>query len=101
VRRLGGAVPFSRVFELLPRCRNCGGLLVRADSGWYTCGEYAGCLYFTYLVCARCGLEMHRDEVPAIWAARRFDELLELAKSHTSFSAQFRMLINPRIPVLA
>jgi len=51
--------------------------------------------------CPRCGLEMHRDGVPAMWAQRRFDELLELSKSHTSFSAQFRMLINPRIPVLA
>jgi putative transposase len=31
--------------------------------------------------CAQCGLEASRDEVPAMWAARRFDELLELAKS--------------------
>jgi transposase len=31
--------------------------------------------------CPKCGLEMHRDEVPAMWAVRRFDGLLELAKS--------------------
>jgi putative transposase len=43
--------------------------------------------------CARCGLTARRDEVPAMWAARRFDELIRLAKLHPSFSAQFRMLI--------
>ncbi|MCC6021240.1 MAG: hypothetical protein LM577_07745, partial [Thermoproteaceae archaeon] len=54
--------------------------------------------------CPKCGLETSRDEVPAMWAMKRFDELLETAKSQSpSFSApvapgEFRMLINPRIP---
>jgi putative transposase len=38
--------------------------------------------------CPRCGMEAHRDEVPAMWAQRRFDELLQAAKSQApSFSA--------------
>jgi putative transposase len=46
--------------------------------------------------CQKCGLEAGRDEVPAMWAARRFDELLKAAKSQLpSFSAPCRMLIYP------
>ena len=36
--------------------------------------------------CARCGLTARRDEVPAMWAARRFDELIRLA-SPRAFSS--------------
>ena len=51
--------------------------------------------------CAQCGLEVHRDGVPAMWAQRRLDELLKMAKSQPpSFSSLRQMLISPRIPVL-
>jgi putative transposase len=31
--------------------------------------------------CTQCGLEMHRDDVPMLWAQRRFDELLKMTRS--------------------
>jgi hypothetical protein len=52
--------------------------------------------------CAECGLEMRRDEVPTAWAAKRCDELLQIAKSQSpSFSALYRILINPAVPAVS
>jgi putative transposase len=49
-----------------------------------------------HVKCTSCGLEAHRDNVPIMWAQKRFDELLELAKYQLpSFPAPCRMLIYP------
>jgi putative transposase len=50
--------------------------------------------------CPKCGLEMNRDEVPMIWAMRRFDELLKLAKSQFPAFSSAATLINLAAPAL-
>jgi len=55
-KKFGGAVPFSRVFELLPRCY-CGGLLIK-DSDWRRCEKYEGCTHRAGLRCVRCGRQV-------------------------------------------
>jgi putative transposase len=47
--------------------------------------------------CPRCGLEAGRDEVPAMWAQRRFGELLKMAKSRTPSFSGPEMLITARL----
>jgi putative transposase len=46
--------------------------------------------------CTKCGLETSRDEVPAMWAMKRFDELLETAKSQSPSFSSPEMLIAVR-----
>ena len=77
----------TRLFSTV--CPNCGAKMLELQN--------------RQVRCPRCGLEMHRDEVPIMWAQRRFDELLQAARSRTpSFSApvapgEFRMFIYPAI----
>jgi putative transposase len=47
--------------------------------------------------CPKCGFAAHRDEVPAMWAMRRFDELLQAAKSQAPSFSEPEMLITARL----
>jgi putative transposase len=48
--------------------------------------------------CASCGLEASRDEVPAMWAMKRFGELLALARSQYSSFSPPETFINLAVP---
>jgi putative transposase len=46
--------------------------------------------------CQKCGLEAGRDEVPIAWAQKRFDELLQTAKSQPPSFSPAECLYTPR-----
>jgi transposase len=41
--------------------------------------------------CVVCGFEAHRDEVPALWAAKRFHELLTPSFSSSAASLLWKL----------
>jgi putative transposase len=74
----------TRLFSTV--CPNCGAKMLELQN--------------RQVRCPGCGLEAHRDEVPAMWAARRFDELLQIAKSQLPSFSSAATLINPAAPAL-
>jgi putative transposase len=61
------------------------------------CGTKMKALQGRRVKCVQCGLEVGRDEVPIMWAMKRFDKLLDAAKSQSLSFSPPGTLINPAV----